>query len=57
MLGGVKMELKWSQDKSICTCFACWWCGQTEGGALERVQISVLAEELNIDFFFFFCGR
>ena len=26
-------------------------CGQTGGGALERVQIFILAEGLNVEFF------
>ena len=28
----------------------CWWCGQTGGGAFERVQIFILAEGLKIEF-------
>ena len=41
-----RLELKWSQDKSIrkvFTCFVCV-CGQSGGGAFERVQILILAE-------------
>ena len=50
-----RLGLKWSQDKSIrkvFTCFVCvlmmWSAG---GGALERVQIFILAEGLKIEFF------
>ena len=51
-----RLELKWSQDKSIHKVFTCFVCVlmmcQTGGGALERVQIFILAEGLKIDFFF-----
>ena len=37
------MELKWSQDKSICTVFTCF-VDDVVGQRLERVQTSILAE-------------
>ena len=46
-----RLELKWSQDKPIRKVFTCFVCGQTGGGALERVQIFILAEGLKIEFF------
>ena len=49
------LELKWSQDKSICQVFTCFvyvlmMC-QTGGGALQRVQNFILVEGLQIEFF------
>ena len=59
-----RLELKWSQDKSIRKVFTCFVCvftvlmmwsdwGTCQGNtlALERVQILILAEGLNIEFF------
>ena len=50
-----RLELKWSQDKSIrkgFTYFVCVLMMWSEwGGALERVQIFILAEGLKIEFF------
>ena len=48
-----RLELKWSQDKSIrkvFTCFVCV-CVDVVSGALERVQIFILAEGLKIEFY------
>ena len=48
------LELKLSQDKSICkvfTCFVCVLMMWSDGGALERVQIFILAEGLKVEFF------
>ena len=42
-----RMELKWSQDKSICTVFTCLICVYVDDVVrqrLERVQTSILAE-------------
>ena len=49
-----RLELKWSQDKSIrkvvlCVCVLMMWSDW--GGALERVQIIILAEGLKIELF------
>ena len=50
-----RLEVKWSQDKSICKVFTCFvhvllmWL-DFESGALERVQIFILAKGIKIEF-------
>ena len=44
------MLMMWSVTQSLT-------CGQTGGGALERVQIFILAEGLKIEFFLTLSGR
>ena len=52
-----RLELKWSQDNPYVTflpvlCVLMMWSDW--GGALERVQIFILAEKLKIECFLFF---
>ena len=48
-----RLELKWSQDKSIRNVFTCFVCvlmmGSDWGGALEKVQILILAEGVKME--------
>ena len=51
----VRLELKWSKDKSICKGFTCFLCvlmtwSDLGCGALERVHIFILAERLKFEF-------
>ena len=50
-----RLELKWSQDKSIRKVL--WMHCQTWGGALEKEQIFILAEGLKIKLFLAISGR
>ena len=49
-----RLKLKWSQDKPTCKVFTSFVCvlliWSDWGGALERVQIFILAEGLKIEF-------